>query len=396
MRKILLTALLTAVLLAQVALMYNYVVPRQHYIFDFAQRWLGARAMLLERRNPYSQEVTDEIQMALVGRPLGEDRCQQGFLYPPFLAFTVPHFLLPYRLGLSTWIVTLQVLLVSSLWLIVRCTSGVGKIGTAHLLLLTLAAVTFRYSLLNLGYAQFSILVLFWAALTWWLWDRGRFLLAGMVLALVASKPQLALLLIPVWLVLAMAQRRWRFIIGFGIAMGLLLALPFLFLGNWIPDLVNALVNAMQTCQTPVYEGPSFWYRLLIFLILTGGLLVLTVLSPQRWQGRRLGYLLSLTVATTMLGTPFTHSYDLVFALFPLLYGLVMVRGQPGRGARLLEFAFWATLVVLPWLLWTLAPNHQPDPLERWFFPTVVLALLAGLGAVDMHKGGAAHLPNQD
>jgi hypothetical protein len=396
MRKILLAALLIAVLLTQVALIYHYVAPRQHYVFDFTQRWLGARAMLLERRNPYSQEVTDEIQMALIGRLLPEDSCQQGFLYPPFLAFTVPHFLLPYRLGLSTWLVTVQVLLVASVWLIVRCTSGAGRVGTAHLLLLTLAAVVFRYSLLNLGFGQFSILVLFWIAVAWWLWEKERFLLAGIALALVTSKPQLALLLVPMWLMLALAQRRWRFVAGFGAAMGLLLALPFLFLGNWIPELVNALVNAIQTCQTPVYEGPSFWYKLPVFLILTGGLFALTLLSPRYWQGRRLGYLLSLGVATTMLSTPFTHSYDLVLTLFPLLFGLVVVRGLPGRSARLLEVAFWATLVVLPWLMWALTPNHQPDLLERWLFPTVVLGLLAGLAAVGMNRAGEAHLQNQD
>ena len=386
MRKILLTVLLAFVLLLQIVAVYRFVAPREHYIFDFAQRWHGARALLLEQRNPYSREVTDEIQMVLVGQPLAPESCQQGFLYPPFLAFTIPHFLLPYSLGLSVWIVTLQVLLVAAAWLIVRCTTGDREIGIAHLLLLTLAAVTFRYSLLNLGYAQFSILILFWVVVTWWLWNRGQFLLAGLALTQVASKPQLALLLIPMWLLVAVARRRWRFVLGFGAAMALLLALPFFFVGNWIPAFLEGLREALNTCQTPVYEGSSVVARLGVFAALAGGLFALTLTSPGRWQTRQLGYLLSLGIATTLFGTPFIHSYDLVLALLPLLYGLVVLRELHGRGARLLELAFWATLVILPWLLWALAPNHQPDLLERWLYPLVVLVLLGGLAVIQMSQ----------
>lgn len=388
MRKILLAGLLAVVLLLQVVAVYSFVAPREHYIFDFAPRWHGARALLFEQRNPYSREVTDEIQIVLFGQPLPPEGCQQGFLYPPFLAFTIPHFLLPYELGLSVWIVTMQVLLVAAAWLTVRCTSGEGEISISHLLLLTLAAVTCRYSLLNLGYAQFSILVLFWVVVTWWLWSKGQFLLAGVALTQVASKPQLALLLIPMWLLLAVARRRWRFVVGFGVAIALLIALPFLFVGNWIPAFLEGLREALNTCQTPIYEGTSTVARLGVFAVLAGGLFALTLASPGRWQGRRLGYLLSLGVATTLFGTPFTHSYDLVLALLPLLYGLVVLRGLHGRGARLLELAFWATLVILPWLLWALAPNHQPELLERWLYPVVVLVLLAGLSVIQMNHAG--------
>ena len=97
-----------------------------------------------------------------------------------------------------------------------------------------------------------------------------------------------------------------------------------------------------------------------------------------------------------MFSTPYAHSYDLVLALLPLLYGLVVLRELQGRGARLLELAFWATLVILPWLLWALAPNHQPDLLERWLYPLVVLVLLAGLAVVQMSQARADNPPAQD
>jgi hypothetical protein len=386
MRKILPALLIAAVLLLEVAFVYQYVVPREHYIFDFVQPWTSARALLLEHKNPYSPEVTREVQIALLGRPIPPENCQHTLLYPAFFAFIIPHFLLPYRLGVSVWLVTLQALLVVATWLIVRCLGRGRGISTVHLLLLTLAAVTFRYSLLNLGYTQYTILVLFWAVVTLWLWDRGQFLVAGVALALTTFKPQLVIVLIPLWLLLAVTQRHWRFLVGFGGGVGLLLALPFFFVGNWIPSYLDTLAHAVNLCQTPVYTDSNSTSKLVVFLALTGGVLALALLRSRYWQGRQLGYLLSLGTAITLLGTPYAHSYDLVIALLPLLYGLVTLRGLPGWPARLLELAFWATLVILPWLLWALAPNHHPDPLERWFFPSVVLGLLAGLAAVEINQ----------
>ena len=37
---------------------------------DFYQVWLGAREWLHERRDPYSPEMTRDIQIGLYGRPL--------------------------------------------------------------------------------------------------------------------------------------------------------------------------------------------------------------------------------------------------------------------------------------------------------------------------------------
>ena len=395
MRKILLAFLLAAVLVLEVLAVYRFVAPREHQIFDFVQRWHGARALLFEHRNPYSPEVTEEIQLALVGRPLAADRCQQGFLYPPFVALTIPHFLLPYALGLSIWIVTLQVLLVVVIWLIVRCTTKGGRINPTHLLLLTLAGVTFRYSLLNLGYGQFSILVLFWLVMTWWLWNRGQFLLAGVALTQLASKPQLALLLVPMWILLAVAHRRWRLVVGFFITMAVLLALPFLFVGNWVPEFVEGL-KGMIACKASVNKEITAPLRLTMFLALSGGLLVWTMISSKRWQGRQLGYLLSLGTAVTLFGTPYTHSYDLVLALLPLLYGLIVLRDLHTRGARLLELAFWVTLVILPWILWVLVPDQQLEQLQGWLFPLVVLILLAGLAAIQIGAAGENDSPTRD
>src|SRR4051794_38817837 len=59
---------------------------------DLYPRWLGARELLLHGRDPYSAEVTREIQAGYYGRQLdpnrdGDPKDQQGFAYPAYVVF---------------------------------------------------------------------------------------------------------------------------------------------------------------------------------------------------------------------------------------------------------------------------------------------------------------------
>ena len=63
---------------------------------DLYPRWLGARELLLHHRDPYSPEVTREIQIGYYGRPLDpsrpqDPRDQQGFAYPAYVVSSRAH-----------------------------------------------------------------------------------------------------------------------------------------------------------------------------------------------------------------------------------------------------------------------------------------------------------------
>src|SRR5947209_6228484 len=56
---------------------------------DLYPRWLGARELILNHRDPYSPEVTRAIQEGYYGRRLdstrpNDPRDQQGFAYPAY------------------------------------------------------------------------------------------------------------------------------------------------------------------------------------------------------------------------------------------------------------------------------------------------------------------------
>src|SRR5258708_36461477 len=69
---------------------------------DLYPRWYGARELLLHHRDPYSAEISHEIQLAYYGHPLdtaGADRGrdEQRFAYPVYVVFFLaPSIRLPF------------------------------------------------------------------------------------------------------------------------------------------------------------------------------------------------------------------------------------------------------------------------------------------------------------
>src|SRR5512146_2769816 len=101
----------------------RYGRPRGN-LSDLYPRWLGARELLLHRRDPYSWQVTREIQRGYYGRELDSARRydpkdQQGFAYPVYVAFLLAPFLhLNFALVRTafTWVLAALVMVTVLLW----------------------------------------------------------------------------------------------------------------------------------------------------------------------------------------------------------------------------------------------------------------------------------------
>ena len=122
-------------------------------------------------------------------------------LYPPVLAwFVAPFAALPFAAGYALWNVLLVASLLVTWWLTVPPSSRLVRLG--HLAFAAaLPSVAFG---LLLG--QVVIVVAGVVSVCWWLLRRNRPLAAGLVLSLIALKPQLALV-VPIALLVA-GQRR--------------------------------------------------------------------------------------------------------------------------------------------------------------------------------------------
>ena len=104
---LLLGLLIVVLFIAESIVTYRFFATRVPGTSDFYSRWAGARALLVEGRDPYSLEVTREIQAVIKIDPklVGKG----GFAYPLYTIFTfwpLPHFSYPWAQAI--WMVTLQ------------------------------------------------------------------------------------------------------------------------------------------------------------------------------------------------------------------------------------------------------------------------------------------------
>src|SRR4051794_33293525 len=94
---------------------------------DLYPRWLGSRELLLHGTDPYSRDVTQQIQLGYYGVVLDPNnpahpKDQQGFAYPVYVAFLLaPLVNLPFDAVQDTfgWLLLLVTALAVPLWLVV-------------------------------------------------------------------------------------------------------------------------------------------------------------------------------------------------------------------------------------------------------------------------------------
>ena len=206
---------------------------------DLYPRWLGARELLRHGRNPYSAEITREIQQGYYGRALDsartdDPRDQQGFAYPVYVVFLLaPTVGMPFdavQVGFRWLLIALAG---ASVWLWLRVLRWEAS-----------CKITLIFIVLMLGWLpvvqgiklqQLSLLVAGLLAACGACLAGGWLFCAGGLLALATIKPQLVWPLV-LWLLL-WAGSEWRsrrrFVLGFGLVMLLLLGGAQLVLPGW-------------------------------------------------------------------------------------------------------------------------------------------------------------------
>lgn len=155
---------------------------------DLYPRWLGARELLLHGRDPYSPEITREIQRGYYGRPIDSSRPtdpidEQRFAYPLFVVFLlVPVTGLQFALVKSLFFLILFAAAVTTILLWIRVMDL--RIGQDKILLCVGLAVASIPYLEGLQLQQLSILEALFLAGAAYTLVREQFVSAGVLLAL--------------------------------------------------------------------------------------------------------------------------------------------------------------------------------------------------------------------
>ena len=343
---------------------------RNDYSFgnDFYQVWLTSRELLQHRSDPYSPEITREIQMGLYGHPLdpprpGDPVDRRIFPYPAFTDLLFwPAADFPFSLLRIAVVGVLALLTVASvpLW---ACAFEwpLSPIALTVILLFTLCS----YPALEALYAaQLGLLVAFLLPAAMVALQRQRFLLAGILAAITTIKPQVTVLAV-LYLLIWSAQEwriRGRFFIGFLSTLLLLVGASLAVLPNWIQSWIHTILayrhynppplvtQVLTSPLGPRLAGPT------TFLLTAASIVVAIALA---WRSRAAAYgsfafWITLTVLlsiTTVIILPGQAIYDHLI----LLPGILMLARywnelrSAGPAPRALQSA--GVIVLLwPWI----------------------------------------------
>jgi hypothetical protein len=323
---------------------------------DFYQHWVSARELLLYGHNPYSRDVTREIQQGYYGRPLDPARSgdpkDQRFAYPVYVVFCVaPAIHLPFEIARKGFFWALLSLTAASipLWLRVLRWSA-PPWAQASLIVFTLGSVPVMQ---GLKLQQMTLLLAALVAIALALLASGHPVAAGIVLALSTIKPQLVWLLLFCLMIWTLAdwRRRYRWAASFLFTMAILCAASEWYLPHWIPRFLQALreyptyADAVSTLDKLL---PTPWGWVARALAVAATVYIC-------WKNRRLtedtpGFaaMVSLTLAVTIIVIPSYALYNQVM-LLPALLILVRDRQMFWNRKRVSRVLLSLTAVLMMW-----------------------------------------------
>jgi hypothetical protein len=324
---------------------------------------------------------------ARVQRQLGWEKEKQGlgiyeflpFYYPPWLAVAFVLFLpLGYPTAKVAWLVVNVELLLLSGYHLGRLMEGVPR-------WITLTAVPcFSFSLLSVLFGQTSPLMLFLIVASFRLLHVGRDHLAGAVLALVLTKPQIGVVLVGAVLLWAARQHRRPVLIGFSACLAAVCVVSFAVLPDWPRQLHDALEQTPLVTQDSPWLSVTWWAVLQSLGVPQLGLLpayiavagpCLLLLFRTAWDRRTTAEVVfAWAILTTFMVVPYARLYDLTILLVPLLLLL------PGQLKAPWIAALFLACLLLPFVqLYWVRPSN-PYRCEVSFFWLPALLTLAWFG----------------
>lgn len=398
----LLIGLVLAVYLILTVVSYRVLMaPREGAVCDFYPLWYSARVLFLEHRNPYDLQTTLEIRQALYGPdsppPLGQPP-PHAFYYPlPVLLLFLPFVFLPYGWAAAAWLSMLILAILGSV--LIALWGSDWRLSPAGALLLVLATLAWYPVLWSLLLGQVAALLLLPLSAGLSLLVKRRDLAAGILLGLVAVKPQLVYLLLPMLLLWAIVNHRWTFVVSVvctGVTLGLVSGL---FLPTWPVYFVS---NLGQYADTSSFESPLkllVWDALGIsgsWIGVAGGVLLGAVCLWAWWKARDdarcVGSAAAATLVVSALVIPRVGMINQLVLLWPALWVLRHF-WRSGRVGRILSVVFGAAWVIVPWCVAALVsgpPDIARAVVEHramsFLLPLVLGLMLAGwrwIGAIS-------------
>jgi hypothetical protein len=388
---------------------------------DFYPIWLTSREALLHHRNPYSQEMTRDIQSGLFGHPLQARRPEdpaaryREFAYPAYVDLLFwPLALPPFAVVRMALAIVLAAITGFCIPLWMRALRlAASRRFFAIALLLTISS----YAVLEGVFAvQPGLLVAFLLAAVFAAFVKNRLFLAGSLFAFTFIKPQMSALVaayLLLWTVSRWRERR-GFVLGLATWSAVLVIPSLIVWPHWIRDWLRVLSGYGSYSPPPLITyslGPGLGPHLgppLIVVLLAAALLL-------AWRMRKTDAAsasFALTISTLFALTSITllpgqAVYDHVILLPGVLWIACKWRGTaaslPFRVILVISavLVFWQWIIVFPLLAARpLLSSETFFSRGVWLLPfhaaaSVPLAICAVLGYLLATTLGQKHLAGE-
>lgn len=295
---------------------------------DLYPRWLGARELLLHGRDPYSLEVTRQIQTGFYGRPLDPQKstdpvAQESFVYPLYVVFLLaPAISLPFPMvaEIFRWLLLVTIALSVPLWMYAVNIRPRWLFSLCGMLL----AVSSYPAVEEYFQQNLAALVLFFLAAAVAAAVRNWLALSGFLLALSTAKPDTTGLVV-VWLLL-WASANWKqrvpLLYSFAGSLAALVIAAEAISPHWIGRFLAAVRQYPAYGTDPSILGallPS-WLAALVTVLLVGAFFAVS----WRWRDSpagsdRFAWVLAWGAAVTLTVIPKLAAYNQLLLIPALL-----------------------------------------------------------------------------
>jgi hypothetical protein len=333
-----------------------YFLVTSHYSFgaDFATFWSAGKAVFLEHTSPYSQQVSERIQIALYGRTAlpGED--QVRYAYPPFsLLIISPAAFTSFAWANAYWMALNFILLFVSV-----------KFAFPNLSRWALVSLVFFFPIIrSLILGQFALMLGISMILVYGLICRERKVstpeqfVAGILLAWALMKPQLTFPFFFFFTLHAFRRQLWGVFYGLLGGGAVFALLSFWWVPNWIIEWRAQMADyARYVPVRPLFGVYAAWlaHPPLETWVGMGILLIsaLAVLWMLRLWWRDPSLDVQLLIALAIFGqiispNPNSMLSDQVIFLLPVLVWLT----GPQPVFRFEKPIWWGVFVLSAWIV---------------------------------------------
>jgi hypothetical protein len=380
--------------------------PWEHYIDvqsgklkaemgDLYPRWVGTRELLLHGRNPYSLEVSHEIQMAFYGHAIDQQSGsgmqvidEQRFVYPVYVVFLLApavHLQFSQVQILAAMLFGMLTVISVILWMEVLH----WRPPKALVLAIVLFVLSSPQIVQGLRLRQLGLVVAFLLAMSAWCIVRNHLVIAGVLLAISTIKPQMVVLPLGCFFLWPPSgwPRRFPLLAGFGVTIVALTGLGEFILPGWPHYFLDGLIAYRKYFPTTslLCLALGNW----IGGILTG--IAIVALLALAWRNRRVetnSAEFTYTLAAFLIGAavilPLFQPFNQVLLLLPVMMVVRDWTSLSRLGRRI-----FAAIVAWPWIISLVllaafhprldSPSRVPllPSVMTLFVPFLLLLLLA-------------------